>query len=194
LRPAGVPSVSVPNTAVRATVTQALSPRRTVTRKIDRRDHTVVQDDADLYRKHAEELTRLATGLVGPDAAADVVSAAVLGCLAHRGWRQVENRRAYLFRSVVNESAKFHRANARRWSRERRVADASAVDPPEVRPEVLAAVGRLSYRQRAVIVLTYWADLDPVRIGDLLGITEGSVRRHLARARARLKEVLDDHR
>jgi len=170
-----------------------MSPGRTVTRKNGRRDHTVVQDDADLYRKHAEELTRLATGLVGPDAAADVVSVAVLGCIAHRGWRQVENRRAYLFRSVVNESAKFHRANARRWSRERAVAGASAVDPPEVRPEILAAVGRLSYRQRAVIVLTYWADLDPVRIGDLLGITEGSVRRHLARARARLKEVLDDH-
>jgi len=153
-----------------------------------------VQDDTELYRKHADELTRLATGLVGPSAAADVVSAAVLGCIASRKWPSVDNPRAYLFRTVINESARFHRANARRTSRERAVARPAVVDPPEVRPEILAAVGRLSFRQRAVVVLTYWSDLDPGRVGDLLGITEGSVRRHLARARARLKEVLDDQR
>ncbi len=37
----------------------------------------VVGDD-ELYRKHAEDLIRLATGLVGQSDAADVVSAAVV--------------------------------------------------------------------------------------------------------------------
>jgi DNA-directed RNA polymerase specialized sigma24 family protein len=37
--------------------------------------------DEEVYAKHAEELTRFATGLVGPADAADVASAAVLSCL-----------------------------------------------------------------------------------------------------------------
>jgi DNA-directed RNA polymerase specialized sigma24 family protein len=75
------------------------------------------------------------------------------------------------------------------------------VDAPDVvsgavvkalgRPEVRQAVARLSMRQRAVVVLTYWADLAPPAVAERLGISEGSVRRHLARARARLREVLD---
>jgi RNA polymerase sigma factor (sigma-70 family) len=56
---------------------------------------------------------------------------------------------------------------------------------------VREAVAGLSVRQRAVVVLTYWADLDPRAVAERLGISEGSVRRHLARARARLREVLD---
>jgi DNA-directed RNA polymerase specialized sigma24 family protein len=42
-----------------------------------------------------------------------------------------------------------------------------------------------------VIVLTYWEDLDPATIADLLNIGEGSVKRHIARGRSRLKEVLN---
>lgn len=62
---------------------------------------------------------------------------------------------------------------------------------PGFRPDVAAAVARLSVRQRAVVVLTYWADLDPAAIGVMLDVSEGSVRRHLARARAHLRKVLD---
>jgi DNA-directed RNA polymerase specialized sigma24 family protein len=46
-------------------------------------------------------------------------------------------------------------------------------------------------QQRAVVLLTYWADFDARSISVLLGISDGSVHRHLARARARLREVLD---
>ena len=64
--------------------------------------------------------------------------------------------------------------------------------PGELRPDVLEAVARLSMRQRAAVFLTYWSDLDPVAIAELLDVSEGSVRRHLARARANLRKVLDD--
>jgi RNA polymerase sigma factor (sigma-70 family) len=57
---------------------------------------------------------------------------------------------------------------------------------------VLDAIGRLSVRQRAVVYLTYWDDLDPAATAELLGISEGSVRRHLARARANLRRTLRD--
>ena len=47
--------------------------------------------------------------------------------------------------------------------------------------------GRRSARQRAVVFFTYWEDLDGATTADRLGISEGSVRRHLDRARKALK-------
>ena len=70
---------------------------------------------------------------------------------------------------------------------------AGIVEPPEFRPEVRQAVDALSVRQRTVTVLTYWADLSPASIARILGMSEGSVRRHLAHARNRLREVLHEH-
>ena len=148
--------------------------------------------DDELYRKHADDLTRLATGLVGPSDAPDVVSAAVLRCVSSRRWAGIEDRKAYLFKSVANEAAKWHRANSRRRLREARAASTDASDTPVPKPEVLAAIRQLSFRQRAVIVMTYWGDLTPRAVADMLGISEGAVRRHLARARHRLREVLHD--
>lgn len=148
--------------------------------------------DDELYRKHADDLTKLATGLVGPSDAADVVSAAVLGCVSSRGWATVDDRRAYLFKSVVNEAAKWHRTNSRRRIREHAVRSSQEFEIPVPRPEVLAAIRELSFRQRAVIVLTYWADLTPRDVANTLGVSEGAVKRHLSRARRRLREVLHD--
>ena len=147
--------------------------------------------DGELYRKHADELTRFATGLVGPNHAADVVSEAFLGCLDSPKWEMVTEKRAYLFRSVYNSAAEFHRSSLRRQLREAQSAQRDSIVPPEVRPEVLAAVALLSLQQRAVIVLTYWNDLDSADIARLLQISDGSVRRHLARGRSKLRKVLN---
>ena len=149
--------------------------------------------DGEVYRKHADDLTRFATGLVGPDDAADIVSEAVLSCVSASRWPDVTEKRSYLYRSVYNQAAEFHRAARRRRSREKLSARPEAVESADVRPEVLAAVTRLSVKQRAVIVLTYWEDLDPATIAAFMGISEGSVKRHLARGRSRLKEYLNAH-
>lgn len=146
--------------------------------------------DGEVYRKYADDLTRFATGLVGPSNAADVVSDAVLSCFSSPGWPTISEKRPYLYRSVFHRAAEFHRATRRRRAREERVAVPDRVNPPEDRPEVLGAVRRLSVKQRAVIVLTYWEDLGPSSVAQLMGISEGAVKRHLARARSRLKEEL----
>jgi RNA polymerase sigma-70 factor (ECF subfamily) len=151
------------------------------------------RDREDVYLKHADDLTRFATGLVGPDSAADLVSEAMLRCLWRPDWESVANQRAYLFRAVLNEARMARRHDERRRRRESATAHREAhTGEPEVRPEVLDAIRSLSIRQRAVVVLTYWADLPPLDIADLLGISEGAVRRHLARARQHLREVLND--
>ena len=150
--------------------------------------------DEVVYEKYADELIRFATALVGPSDAADVLSMAVLRVFASRGWTNVDNQRAYLTRAVLNEARMNHRSTMRRRTREERSAPRDRVEAPELRPEILEQVGRLSVRQRAVVVLTYWDDLDPVEISRRLGISPGSVRRHLARAHSRLRETMQDDR
>jgi RNA polymerase sigma-70 factor (ECF subfamily) len=149
--------------------------------------------DEQTYRKHADELIRFATFLVGPADASDVVSAAVLRTFESQAWAAARNQRAYLFRAVLNEVRMAHRGDVRRRGRELRAEQPESFDAPEPRPDVLEAVASLSPRQRAVIALTYWDDLTPEAVADLLGISEGAVRIHLARGRRRLRKVLDEH-
>jgi RNA polymerase sigma-70 factor (ECF subfamily) len=148
------------------------------------------RDDDAIYASLAAELLRFATGLVGRDDAQDVVSTAVVKSLGAPAWRTVTNHRSYLYRAVFNEAQRWNRRSLLRRDREVRSASADRWELPEYRPEVRSAVEGLSVRQRAVIVLAYWHDLDPAAIADELHISEGSVRRHLARARARLRGVL----
>jgi RNA polymerase sigma factor (sigma-70 family) len=148
--------------------------------------------DAEVYGKYAEELVRFATVLVGPDGAADVVSASVMTAFGAPAWSEVRNPRAYLYRAVLNESRMTARREARRVRYEQRAAPRDVADAPSTpRPEVFAAVAALSPRQRAVVYLTYWEDLDSGSAAVLIGISDGAVRRHLARARKTLRGVLD---
>lgn len=149
-------------------------------------------DNEDIYRKHSGELVRFATGLVGPFDAQDVVADACLRAFQSRQWPGVANRRAYLYRSVLNQARSHHRSTVRRRIREQAGAMPVAVTPSPIDIDVLRAVDKLSMQQRASVFLTYWEDLKPGDVAGRLGISEGSVKRHLARARARLKELLND--
>ena len=148
--------------------------------------------DSEVYAEHASELARFATGLVGPSDAADVVSEAVIRVMTSRVWDQAENRRALLFRAVLFEARNVQRTAIRRRRRETSVIDSVMSDSPDAMPEVWEAVSSLSPQQRAVVFLAYWEDLGPAAIGQLLEVSEGTVRKQLARARRRLREVLHD--
>jgi RNA polymerase sigma-70 factor, ECF subfamily len=149
-----------------------------------------VMDNEQVYRQYARELTEYATTLVGPFDAADVVTDACLRAFATRGWSGVENRRAYLYRTVYSVAKDHHRSTLSRRVRESKAAGREAVMPVEVDVDVLRAVERLSVQQRAVIYLTYWADLPPDEVAGILGVSTGTVKRQLARARRRLGEWL----
>jgi RNA polymerase sigma factor (sigma-70 family) len=149
-----------------------------------------VKTDEEIYRKYADDLVRFATGLVGPFDAPDVVTDACLRAFRSDGWQDVANHRAYLYRTVLNQARSHHRSTLRRRLREIRTAMPEVATPLEVDVDVLAAVDKLSVQQRASVVLTYWEDLTPAEVAARLSISEGSVKRHLARARARLKELL----
>jgi len=150
-------------------------------------------DDVDVYRQHAAELTRYATVLVGPDDAPDVVADAVLAAISTASWRDVANRRAYLYRAVLNGAASHRRSTARRHRRETVVAmrapDVS--EPSELGVDAHRTLATLSAQQRAVVFLTYWEDQSPAQIAALLGVADGTVRKQLARARDQLRRILD---
>lgn len=150
-------------------------------------------DDVALYEDLAPALIRFATGLVGPSDAEDVFSTAVVHAMTSPGWRSSTRKRSFLYTAVLNEARMFHRSRSRRRARETRAHVAVSIVQPEVHPEVPAALDRLSPRQRAVVVLTYWDDLTPAGVAARIGISEGAVRRHLARARRTLRRLLDEH-
>jgi RNA polymerase sigma-70 factor, ECF subfamily len=154
---------------------------------------TGVPDEVDTYRRHATELIRYATVLVGPDDAPDVVTDAVLAAFGSPQWPAVENRRAYLYRAVLTRSLSHRRSATRRRRRETVVAlrTPARVDAPDSAVDAHRALATLSEQQRAVIFLTYWEDQSPAQIAALLAVSEGAVRKQLARARDHLRRILD---
>lgn len=147
-------------------------------------------DDEALYRACARELTRFATALVGPSGAEDLVAASVARALGSRRWAEIDNRRAYLFRVVWNESGRARRAAERRLEREIRTASLEGIESAMSDGDVLRAIATLRLRQRAVVFLTYWSDMTPAVVAEMLGVSQRTVERELTSARRRLEELL----
>jgi DNA-directed RNA polymerase specialized sigma24 family protein len=72
------------------------------------------------------------------------------------------------------------------------VADLPAVDEADssVDPRIMAALMRLPARQRQVVALRLFLDLDTDRSAAVLGIAPGTVQAHLGRAIAALRKDL----
>jgi len=151
----------------------------------------------DLYRAHAVGLIRFALLLVGDQTTAeDVVQEAFLGL--YQGWHRVRDPGkvlGYLRTTVLNGCRSVQRS--RRRARLLRVtyeppvwsAEAAAIDSEE-RRAVLAAVARLSLRQREVLALKYYLDLGEQEIARLLGVSRGTVSATGSRALAALAREL----
>lgn len=153
---------------------------------------TDVMDNETVYRNYSAELTRYATGLVGPFDAPDVVTDACLRAFESRSWPDVVDRRAYLYRTVLNVANDHHRRTLSRRLREMRAAGREETPDPSgsIDVEVLDAVALLSVQQRSAVFLTYWEDLRPDAVAERMGVSVGTVKRHLGRARKRLGELL----
>lgn len=146
----------------------------------------------DPYRKWSVDLVGYASALVGSTDASDLVAETFAG-LVRRGdepWAEVRDARAYLFRSVTNSARMHMRSRERRRARESVWSPALSQGELFSDPEVRAALAGLSVRQRAAVFLTYWEDLGAAEVARLMGVSEGAVKRHLARGRSALREEL----
>lgn len=149
-----------------------------------------------LYEEHAPALHRLGVALVGAAGAEDLVHDAFLRL--HRVGRPPApgTEWAYLRRTLVNLAHDHHRHGAvvRRAGRAApgtaASAEATAAASAQDRA-VAAAIGALPARQRECVVLHYFAGLSDAEIASDLGISAGSVKTHLHRARAALAHRLE---
>jgi RNA polymerase sigma-19 factor, ECF subfamily len=150
---------------------------------------TISSDDETLWLEFSDELTRYARVLVGPSDAYDVVAAAFVRS-SRKGWSEVRDPRAYLYRAVTNEAHNVRRQRSRRLRRDVHGVLALHATVTDDHDDVRRAVEDLSNRQRAIVYLAYWRDLTESDIADLLHISTSSVRKHLERARAHLRKAL----
>jgi RNA polymerase sigma-70 factor (sigma-E family) len=143
----------------------------------------------DFYRREYPRAVRLAFLLTRSGAAAeDVVQEAFAA--AHRRFAGIESPTSYLRASVVNGCRRWHRTAARDERRLRRSLPIDTVTEP-VSGDLLDAVAALPYRQRAVIVLRYWADCSEQDIARALGCRPGTVKSLASRALTRLREEVE---
>lgn len=158
-------------------------------------------DDAveALYAAHYRALVRFAVLLLRDQAAAeDVVQDSFVAL--HRRWRSLrepEHALAYVRQTVLNRarSALRHRAVETRHAPTLAVPEGHPDDTAAAlrRRRVLAALQELPERQREVMVLRYYLDLDEAGIATWLGISRGAVKSHASRGAAALRALLEDH-
>lgn len=141
------------------------------------------------YEQHGAALSRFATSLVGSTDGPDVLAAAVVSVLESRT-AHIDDMVGYMYRAVHRAALKHWRTTSRRVARERRLWSADAYEIETVDPAIAAALEQMSARQRAVVHLAYWEDLTTHQIAARLHISEGTVKRHRARAHEKLSEAL----
>jgi RNA polymerase sigma-70 factor, ECF subfamily len=149
-----------------------------------------------IYRAEFANLVRSLTLLAGSrEAAADAVQDAFV--TAGVRWREVatiDRPEAWIRTVAARKLLDGHRRSSR-WLRivprlardaDRLVDDSTAGSDTDL----LAAVARLSHRQRAVVVLHYMADWTVDDVATALGVAPGTVKSTLYDARAALRSHL----
>jgi RNA polymerase sigma-70 factor (ECF subfamily) len=150
-------------------------------------------EDAEIYEKHAVDLIRYATVLVGPDQAPDVVSTVVLRILRLRHLSDLENPRAYLFRSVLNEARSWGRTRRARSLAISRLAEHRSSDDQDSLVERLTAanaVWSLPPRHRSAAYLVYWLDLPLAEAAEQMGVSTGAVKRYIHEVREHVRKEM----
>ncbi|WP_330289269.1 SigE family RNA polymerase sigma factor [Streptomyces sp. NBC_00576] len=142
-------------------------------------------------------LLRLAVLLTGGDrhAAEDLLQIALMK--AYGRWAHIGQHEAYVRKVMYRQQV--NRWRLRRHSAETTVpvlpesgTDADAGADTELRIALWAALGRLTKRQRAVVVLRYFEDLPEAEVAALLGCPVGTVRSTAYRSLAKLRVLVPE--
>ncbi len=151
----------------------------------------------DLFRAHHLDLVRLALLMTGDVATAEDVVQDAFEQL-HRRWpglRRQGSGLAYVRSSVLNGCRSVHRRARVARRHAARLAEplaAGADTAVSEHSDLMAALRALPPRQREVLVLRYYADLDVAEIAATLRIGPSSVRSTAARGLAALARALQE--
>ncbi|TVZ06699.1 SigE family RNA polymerase sigma factor [Trebonia kvetii] len=144
--------------------------------------------------RHLITVQRFATVLTGDRVRGDDLVQEVL-VRAHARWRRIgslDRPEFYVRKMILNE---FLSSRRRTWwlipagsgtDVDHRVAPDHAASHAD-RDALLAELGKLPAKQRAVLVLRYYEGLSDGQIAELLGLAPGTVRGYASRALAALR-------
>ena len=149
-------------------------------------------DFAEFYAESRDDCLRTVFATVRDvDHAQDLVAEAFARAWA--SWRGVRSHpapRAWVIRTALNLSVSS-------WRRRRRELPLTGHDAPADGPasslvvtELTAVLERLPARQRQVVALRIFLDLDTAQTAEVLGIAPGTVTAHLTRALTALRAEL----
>ena len=144
-----------------------------------------------VYRRRLRDLLRMTQAIVGDaDLARDCVHEAFVHAVRDRGtFRGTGSLDGWIWRIALNEARD---QLLLRPSLPLEVAEAATAESPSSfdRSRVRGAVALLPDRERSVLFLRYFGDLDYESIGRILGIRPGTVAAALHAARASLRDRL----
>ncbi len=148
----------------------------------------------DFVTARSRALLRTAYLLTGDQGDAEDAVQAMLGRV-YQSWPKIRHQEAaesYCRRALVREVSS--------WRRRRRVTHVLTADLPEqptqgteaseASEDLKKALLELPMKQRAVVVLRYYADMSEAEVANALDISPGSVKQHTHRALAKLREAL----
>jgi RNA polymerase sigma-70 factor (sigma-E family) len=147
------------------------------------------QDFREFVATRSRDLLRTGWLLTGDwGQAEDLVQTALLRCWPR--WPTLATPDAYVRKALVNAFLSWRRRRSAGELVSESMPDSASADlvgPAEVRESVRAALAALAPRERAVVVLRYYADLSEADTARLLGLAPGSVKRYAADALAKLR-------
>ncbi len=144
-----------------------------------------------IYRERLEAFVRVASAIVGDrDLAADVVQDGFARAFLHAGaFRGDGSLEGWVWRVVVNEA----RRRRPRVSGPVSVSKSVSVPGPSLDATGLrGVVASLPERQRLVLFLRYYADLEYDAIAVAMGVASGTVAATLSQAHANLRRKLEE--
>jgi RNA polymerase sigma factor (sigma-70 family) len=143
------------------------------------------------YRDSYRRFLRVAVGMLGDlDRARDAVQETFARALRSRGdLRRIESVSGWLWRTLMNVClAEKRRPLDRRVVPDEAATNGHADDWPEVR----AMVAALPERQRMVLFLRHYADLDYQQIAEIAGVDRGTVAATLHAAHRTIRKAMTE--
>jgi len=157
-------------------------------------DNSLLAEIESLYRERFADFVAVAASIVGErESAREAVQDAFASVVrSRRDFRREAPVEAWVWRAVINAARK----KKRRYALEVR----ARVAPPALNgnapdqgiSEVATLVAALPERQRLVLFLRYYADLDYRRIAEILGVRVGTVSASLHAAHRTLRRALNE--
>lgn len=151
-----------------------------------------------LYERHSRHVWAVVRRIADDDATAEdwAQEAWVRAIRALPEFREESRFSTWLHRIAVNAALQGRRSGGRRSGREVPLdatgvlADPAPADQPLLRKRLQAAIERLPERMRRVLVLHDVEGYTHEEIGEILGVTAGTCKSQLFKARAKMREML----